>query len=412
MNLLKAECSNQVIEHNWNKKIGPLSSENTDNNYFPKISVNLMVKNEERCIKRCLQKLISFADELIIVDTGSTDKTVEIIKSFDSSLPIFHKEWENDFSEIRNFMMKHSSHNWIMHLDADETLDEDFTEIKKLLAMCEAEPINCFYFISPRIQNSNGQIFTLTRRIFQNYQANKYVGIIHEELRVKSHEESYIVDLLVDGKIFHDGYEKHIMQQKNKFNRNVQKLEIMTEKEPDNPRWSYFLARDAYNGLNELPKYTIENIKSLLYQTTKMGNSFPQAKEFIEASYVLLEEIFLKKKEWSALQSWNKVLRKNFPDNADSYYFELLLNQHNTYNSQNVFLQDIFQQLEETEATNSRIDSNLFHLLYALASLHYQNGNISQSANFLEELPVEMQKSFIEYYQKQLQYLHQILQMD
>lgn len=85
------------------------------------ISACLIVKNEEQLLDFALQSLRSLAREIIVVDTGSTDRTIEIAKKFTSK--IFTFEWSNDFSAARNFAAEKASEDWILTLDADEVLD-------------------------------------------------------------------------------------------------------------------------------------------------------------------------------------------------------------------------------------------------------------------------------------------------
>ncbi|MBD3259672.1 glycosyltransferase [Candidatus Woesearchaeota archaeon] len=96
------------------------------------ISVCMIVKNEEDCLERCLNSVKNLADEIIIVDTGSTDKTKEIAKRFTEKILDF--KWIDDFSAARNFSIKHAKSDWILVLDADEMIsDEDIYVIKDLV---------------------------------------------------------------------------------------------------------------------------------------------------------------------------------------------------------------------------------------------------------------------------------------
>jgi glycosyltransferase involved in cell wall biosynthesis len=87
-----------------------------------KLSLCMIVKNEESCLERCLDSVKGFADEIVIVDTGSSDKTKEIAKKFTDK--IFDFEWCNDFSKARNFSLSKATGDWIFVLDADEVIDE------------------------------------------------------------------------------------------------------------------------------------------------------------------------------------------------------------------------------------------------------------------------------------------------
>ena len=91
----------------------------------------MIVKNEEDCLGRCLKSVCDHVDEIIIVDTGSTDGTVEIAKSYGAR--IYHHPWENDFSKHRNQSLSYATGDWIFILDADEELfPEDGSALEEM----------------------------------------------------------------------------------------------------------------------------------------------------------------------------------------------------------------------------------------------------------------------------------------
>ena len=99
----------------------------------PTLSVCMIVKNEERYLANCLFSLSPIADEMIVVDTGSTDKTKEIAAAFGAQLYDF--EWTNDFAVARNISLSKAKGDWILVMDADEVLSfQDHAKLKKLLS--------------------------------------------------------------------------------------------------------------------------------------------------------------------------------------------------------------------------------------------------------------------------------------
>ncbi len=100
----------------------------------PTISFCIIAKNEEKMIEKCLTSIKNIADEIIVVDTGSTDETKKICEKFDAK--IIDLEWNDDFSEARNACLKEAKGDWILTLDADEFIDfESMVFIKKLSEM-------------------------------------------------------------------------------------------------------------------------------------------------------------------------------------------------------------------------------------------------------------------------------------
>tara|TARA_R110002051_G_scaffold271361_1_gene331699 strand:- start:52 stop:822 length:771 start_codon:yes stop_codon:yes gene_type:complete len=95
-----------------------------------KISVFIITYNEERILDKCLNKL-SWVDEIVIVDSGSTDATLEICKKYD--VKVFHKDF-NGFGEQKQFALEQTSNEWVLSLDADEILsDELIIEIQSAI---------------------------------------------------------------------------------------------------------------------------------------------------------------------------------------------------------------------------------------------------------------------------------------
>ncbi|PLR82578.1 MULTISPECIES: tetratricopeptide repeat-containing glycosyltransferase family 2 protein [Bacillus] len=188
------------------------------------ISLCIIVKDEERFLERCLNSVAKHINEVILVDTGSTDRTLEIAENYNAK--ISHYEWINDFAAARNNSIKQATSDYILVLDADEYLDED-TDLQTVL-ITEKD----HYTI--RIKNylsSGGAIFHPAVRLFKNHRGLQYQGRIHEHLNVEdkslglSHE---FADVL----IHHDGYKDEVVQEKEKHKRNIAILLEEVEKNP------------------------------------------------------------------------------------------------------------------------------------------------------------------------------------
>ncbi len=95
------------------------------------VSLCMIVKNEEDYLPQCLESIKDIVDEIIIVDTGSTDKTVKIAESYGAK--VYYFKWNNNFSEARNESLKYATKDWILILDADDELHSEYQENLKLL---------------------------------------------------------------------------------------------------------------------------------------------------------------------------------------------------------------------------------------------------------------------------------------
>lgn len=149
------------------------------------ISLCMIVKNEERILARCLDSLKGLMDEMIIVDTGSTDRTKEIAAAYTDQ--IYDFVWTGDFSEARNFAFSRAKMEYIYSADADEVLDgenrEAFSRMKQIL-LPEIEIVQMYYVN----QLSNGTIYNydkeLRPKLFRRNRTFRWQGAIHEQIGI------------------------------------------------------------------------------------------------------------------------------------------------------------------------------------------------------------------------------------
>lgn len=158
------------------------------------ISLCMIAKNEEKYLEQCLRSVEDIVDEIIIVDTGSTDKTKEIAKKFNAK--IFDFKWIDDFSAARNESIKHATKDWILVLDADEVLDDEGRKaIKELVNKKEvdaylllqknyANDTSIAGFVNEEHKKNNttyaGWYGSFIARLFRNKKGYKFEGTVHE----------------------------------------------------------------------------------------------------------------------------------------------------------------------------------------------------------------------------------------
>jgi glycosyltransferase involved in cell wall biosynthesis len=158
----------------------------------------MITKNEEKNLEKCLNSVKDIVDEIIIVDTGSTDKTKEIAKKFNAKIIDF--KWIDDFSAARNECLKHATKDWILVLDADETIaKEDLNELRKLIS--DEDCIEYYFIIRTYTDDSTaagwvssksdlynesksaaGWFSTRLVRLFRNNKGMKFSGVVHETI--------------------------------------------------------------------------------------------------------------------------------------------------------------------------------------------------------------------------------------
>jgi hypothetical protein len=146
---------------------------------MPSISACIIVRNEERFLPGLLRNLAPLADEIIAVDTGSTDRTIGILES-DSKVRLFHFPWIGDFSAARNRSLDEAASDWILVIDADERLKEPLA-IRGLLSGQE----DAFHLrvrnIQPKGSLTNYEDTHIVR-LFRNRPSYRFSGRIHEQI--------------------------------------------------------------------------------------------------------------------------------------------------------------------------------------------------------------------------------------
>lgn len=198
-----------------------------------KISLCMIVKNEEKYIKMCLENAMKLADEAVIVDTGSTDKTKEIINEVDGNIKVIDYKWEDDFSKARNISIENATGEWILMLDADEKLLCNAEEVRKIL---EKGAFDGYRMPLYNIMNINTVAYSAVYlKIFKNEKKYRYTGRIHEQLYIPSMvDEGNIIENKIC-KVIHYGYLESTFKEKDKASRNLEILKKELKEEPNSP---------------------------------------------------------------------------------------------------------------------------------------------------------------------------------
>lgn len=195
------------------------------------ISLCMIVKNEEECLPRCLDSVKDVVDEIIIVDTGSTDSTKEIARHYGAKL--FDFEWINDFSSARNFSLDQASGEWILVLDADEELEP--TTAKKLRQIARETDADAFIIQIRNFYRHSTQktVDVGAVRFFRNRPFYRYTRRYHEVVdpSILSHNGKIASDRSLV--IFHDGYLRETAQGKSRKERAIQHMKIELEENPE-----------------------------------------------------------------------------------------------------------------------------------------------------------------------------------
>lgn len=203
------------------------------------ISLCMIVKNEEQRLSGCLESVRGMVDEVIVVDTGSSDKTVETAKSLGAK--VFSHAWPGDFSKARNESLRHATGEWVLFLDADERLDSfgDPDCLRKAASMPGTDAFRVPIFNrepgGKREPAVGGAI-----RFFRNSPGMRFRGRVHEGVDLSLIEAGATVahaNFAVD----HYGYGQDPATVEGKYRRNLDLLEAELAEDPENAKARYHL---------------------------------------------------------------------------------------------------------------------------------------------------------------------------
>lgn len=233
------------------------------------LSACLIVKNEEKRLAQCLDSLKLIADQIVVVDTGSGDRTVAIAKQY--SCQVFYFEWGDDFSQARNFAIAQAKGKWILVIDADEVLEQGAIKVLKDVMLVD----DCLAVNLLRVEVGAKQSpFSLVLRLFRNHAAIKFFGIYHESIdqsivdiqKQEPHWQVVNIELPV---LSHYGYMESEIQAKQKSEFAKKLMEKHLQQFPND---SYMLNKLAalhinnHNNSHEL-NHAIQLILQGLSQT-------------------------------------------------------------------------------------------------------------------------------------------------
>lgn len=276
------------------------------------ISACAIVKNEEKHLPTWLKSMKYMADELVVVDTGSEDRTKEI--AAEAGVRLFDFPWCGDFAKAKNHALEQAKGDWILFFDADEYLTEqDCRTLLKILDQRHDEKeLSGFLCRNISIDPDKGNKFldeTLSVRIFKNRSSTRFVGQIHENLQ-NTGKEKQNIEFLPDIKIYHTGYAEAIVA--TKFKRNLEILKKSAEENHDEDKNSMYFA-DCYYGLKDFDK-------ALEYARRAAEGCYAMLGLTNRPYVIWIQSMFsLKKPDSEILEVIEKALEK-FPDQAEFHF--------------------------------------------------------------------------------------------
>jgi glycosyltransferase involved in cell wall biosynthesis/thioredoxin-like negative regulator of GroEL len=204
------------------------------------ISLCMIVKNEERFLAECLRSVREVVDEINIVDTGSTDRTVEIAREFGAN--VVFREWRNDFGWARNESLALATRRWTLVLDADEEVTPESLPLLRALRETPAALTGVYLRIQNVVDDVSGAGSTMTHvlaRIFPTTPRIRFRNVIHESVTLDG--EQHLASVTSPILVRHKGYAADVMESRAKLERNKPLLErAIREAADDSFSWFNF----------------------------------------------------------------------------------------------------------------------------------------------------------------------------
>ena len=293
-----------------------------------RLSQCMIVRNEEKNIEKALSWAKDIAFEQIVVDTGSTDQTVEIAKQMGAT--VYHFKWIDDFSAAKNFAIAKCSGNWIAMLDADEYFSkEDAKKLYSHLIAIKADPTlreNCLVLNTALVNlDDDGKPASVynQERVFRNIPSARYKGRIHEVIDLPAENVFHINDITV----FHTGYAKSVYDETGKAARNIDLLKAELKDCPDDLKLKSFLA-DALVVVGD--EQSLIEATKLYREVITMPGAYGVQR--ITAYKYLIEKCMNTRNGLSEAQSLCLSAIAEFPDDIDiAFFYGAVLNRKGEY---------------------------------------------------------------------------------
>jgi len=283
---------------------------------MPTISLCMIVRDEEKCIAKCLASIQGIVDEIIVVDTGSKDETKKAAASFGAKIIDFI--WTGSFADARNASLEAANGEWVLFLDADEYLELTSHEgLRKAVAQTDVEgyyiPIVNIYGNEQQPEQCRDILF----RLFRNRSEYRFRGIIHEQVLNSIVEKDPNVNIATahDITIYHYGYLDNQVKEKDKINRNLDMLAQQIKEFPEDKYVLYQYGLELFRA----EKYE-ESVAMLKKSLAGLQPGGPEGMYFPKLIRLLVMAHYQLGRHEEAVE-YVKYGLAIYPDYADIYHY-------------------------------------------------------------------------------------------
>ncbi|MDR0935963.1 MAG: glycosyltransferase [Oscillospiraceae bacterium] len=349
----------------------------------------MIVRNEERCIERALAWASGVADERIVVDTGSTDRTVEL--AIAAGAVVYNFTWVDDFSKAKNYAMSLCKGDWILFLDADEWFTEsDAAALPTIIADYEkrfGKRCNTIPFNKVNI-DLDGSVLAEDSdlRVFRNIPKLRFEGSIHEAMpKAAVYPGGFIPPTCTDIKMLHDGYAPAIYAETKKLERNITLLRKELASDPTNPYLMEYLSESLrVNGTERDRAEALELSKRAIPLITDPDYGYFKEKAYNYCIHALAGASSPGSAEFDEGFRYAELAYKEFPNSADlSYEYAFCLYQLRRFREAYEVLLVSEKALKDAGLDSALYDGRVYLGLLLTANELNEKPAIIRSATFL-----------------------------
>jgi SunS family peptide S-glycosyltransferase len=323
-------------------------------------------------------------DEIIVLDSLSSDQTVELIKENYPKVKVITEKWRDYFSFHRNLLRSSTNSEWIYYIDSDNTYDPtNEGKIHRIVRLLSYIGFNGV--VSPVIKEHDGHVYTDNRKLFPINSGIRYFGRVHEEPLLENGQSP--IHATMDILVHHDGYDPLKVNMNDKTNRNLRLTQMMLEDEPGHPKWLYFLAKEVYHTQNNL---NIEEVKSILIEAIRRYES-SEYKRYLPEAILFLCDLSIRTNSYSQLSKYVDLLEQISPNCVDvDYYRAVLVLQDITVRTAK--LANYVKESLQDNTKYSYINSTKDHIRLMLTNIMWLMNNWDEANKINHEIRSEDKK--------------------
>lgn len=313
------------------------------------LSIILIIKNEEETLDRIL-KCLSFADEIIVVDTGSIDNSINIAKKYTDK--IFSFTWINDFSAARNFAISKATKDYFMWLDADDVIKE---EDQKKLEILKSNISDENIILLPYVIKHNEVYMSFYReRIIKN-NGNYFIGKVHEVIPLKGKMKYVNIPI----------YHQKVKASEKERNLNIYR-ELLKKRNLDQ-REQYYYARELFdNGYYDAAEEAFKNFLSI-----ESANGINKSEAYLKLASIYSFKDINKSNNYLFLSLKNGIHSSMQILNIIIYYFK-----NKEYSSCELFAKMLLYFKPNPLAFSYLEDKDFYAYLYLALCAYYQGNKV------------------------------------